>query len=70
MPLRTMTDETGERAGTSRHRGDHVAVVVNGFLTGAGSLDLATGSITVTAIITTLAVVLAVMVTRGPGRRG
>jgi hypothetical protein len=42
-----MTDGTGDRP-----------MVINGFLTGAGTLYVITGSVVITAIVTSLAVVL------------
>ncbi|MGM1061527.1 hypothetical protein [Saccharothrix sp. Mg75] len=55
-----MTDRT--------HRGGHTALAVNGLLGGAGSLYLVTGSGVTTTVVTALAVLLAVVLSRGSGR--
>jgi hypothetical protein len=51
-----------QKTGRGRHERDHLATVIGGYLTGAGSLHLATGSGVVTATVATLTVLLTVVV--------
>jgi hypothetical protein len=70
FPLHGMTDGTGGRqVNRGRRGGEGIAVVINGFLAGGGTLYVITGSGTVTAFVMALAVVLAAVLIFGH-RRG
>ena len=60
-----MAQNGDPRTGHRRHERDHLATVISGYLTGVGSLYLATGSGVVTATVAILAVLLTVVVVRG-----
>lgn len=60
-----MAQNGDPQTGHRRHERDHLTTVISGYLTGAGSLYLVTGSGVVTAAVATLTVLLTVVVVRG-----
>lgn len=63
-----MAENTDPRTEHRRQERDHLATLISGYLTGAGSLYLVTGSGVVTAVVATLTVLLTVVVVRGRRR--
>lgn len=64
-----MAENSDSHTEHRRHERDHLATLISGYLTGAGSLYLVTGSGVVTAVVAALAVLLTVVVVRGRRRR-